>query len=1051
MVLPTLSVYMLGGFQIYHGERPLMDSFKPRLQALLAYLLLHRKTPPSRQFLAFHFWPDSTEARARANLRKLVYRLRQVFPEIEHYLELEAATLSCRERAPIWLDVADFEARMGMVDSTSVQEQQEILEAALALYKGNLLPDVYDDWILALREQLHQRYLGALDLLAERLEARRNYVAAEQTVRRLLREDPLQESAYRRLMRLQTLSGDVAGALRSYHRCTRLLEQEFGVEPCEATQQVYLRLLERREPLEPAPTTNAPRLLPLVGRDVAWQQLLDAWKLADAGRPQVVVISGEAGIGKTRLAEELLSWTNRQGITTLSAACFAAEAPLPLLPVADWLRSEAGGRALPALGTRWRNEVARILPEMLAADSELEMPRPMTEAWQKQHFFMALAEAVTVAGEPLLLFLDDLHWAAAETLDWLHFLVRQKGDRRFLLVVTVRSEELALDHSLFSWQQALARVIPLQWITLDRLTPGATAALASSILGRSLEHETVATLHRETEGNPLFTVEMVRAGIERSPGTLPEKMHSVIEHRLVQLSPAAQQVAALAAVIGRSFAFPLLKAAGPQSEAELIDSLDELWQRQIIREQGENGYDFSHDKIREVALGRLDVARRRWWHRRVAEALERSFAGQMESTYGQIALHWEGAGEHKKAAAAYQLAGEEAKRLFANDEALHAYRKALGLLESYTTTGLCAQRAQLFSELGSILLRTGRNQEAQAAFEDALQSMPPGSAQEARLHRLLGDSLEAQRLYEEALAAYVRAEAALPDKEQLSPGPELGHWIDIQLSRLGLFYRQGDTRRIRVLMDDVGPIVERQGAPQQRIRYLLAGGLLSVLRARYAQPLDEALLYSQRALRASREADLKWQICHSHFGVGFIRLWRGEGEQAQGEFETALGMAEEIGYEEVRLLSLTYLCVLNRRRTACMQAETFARQSLEVARAGKWDTYIAAGEANLAWVAWSSGDANDARQRGNLALDLWQGSAYPFQWLALWPLLAISLEAGEVEKALNLARALLAPTQQRLPAPVTLAVESALQAETLPGAHSHLEVALRLAQEHRFL
>jgi tetratricopeptide (TPR) repeat protein len=651
----------------------------------------------------------------------------------------------------------------------------------------------------------------------------------------------------------------------------------------------------------------------------------------------------------------------------------------------------------------------------------------------------------------LLLFLDDLHWAAAETLDWLHFLVQQKGDRRFLLVVTARSEELAPDHPLFSWQQALARVIPLQRITLDRLTPGATAALASSILGRSLEHETMATLHRETEGNPLFTVEMVRAGLERSSGTLPGKMRSVIEIRLVQLSPPAQQVAALAAVIGRSFAFPLLKAASPQSEAELVDSLDELWQRQIIREQGEDGYDFSHDKIREVALGRLSVARRRWWHRRVAEALERSFAGQIASAYGQIAVHWEGAGEIEKAVAAYQLAGEEAKRLFANDEALHAYRMALGLLETNAATGLYAQRAQLFSELGSILLRTGRNQEAQAAFEDALKSMPPGSSQEARLHRLLGDSLEAQRLYKEALATYERAEAALPARVPLSPGPELKHWIDIQLSRLGLFYRQGDARRIRMLMDDVGSIVERQGVPQQRVRYLLAGSLLSVRQARYAPPLDEALLYSERALRASREADLRWQICHSHFGVGFIRLWRGEEEQAQGEFETALGMAEEIGYEEVRLLALTYLCVLNRRGIAHMQAETFARQSLEVAWAGKWDTYIAAAEANLAWVAWSSGDDTDARGRGNLALSLWQGSAYPFKWLALWPLLAISLEAGEVEKALNLAGALMEPTQQRLPAPVTLALESALQAETLPGAHPHLEVALHLAQEHRFL
>lgn len=1051
MDLPTLSVSLFGGFQIYCGETSLTERFKPRLQTLIAYLLLHRNTPLSRQQLAFHFWPDSTDAQARANLRKSVYRLRQIFPDVDNYLELEGATMSWHAGTPLQLDVAEFETTLETAEREESSQKATLLQAAIALYQGSLLPDFYDDWVLAARERLRQRYLYALQALAKVHEQQRDYASAIPLVRQLLREDPLVEEAYRHLMRLQALGGDVAGALRTYHRCARQLEQELGVDPGEATQETYRRLLDRREPLEPSPARRAPRQVSLVGQEGAWQQLLQAWRLAAAGRPQAVLISGEAGIGKTRLAEELLSWTNRQGLATLTAACFPMETPLPLRPISDWLRSQAVGRALPALAPRWRSELARILPELLAVDPALEMPRPMTEAWQQQHFFTALVEAVTSAGEPLLLFVDDLHWADADTLSWLHFLARQTGDRRLLLLATVRSEEVGRRHPLPAWWEGLARLVSVHEIALQPLNAKATASLASNLLGKGIDEETAVALHAETEGNPFFTVEMVRAGFPQQKEPLPDKVRSVIEIRLSRLTSQAQEVAGLAAVIGRSFSFSTLAAASPQPDEEVLSSLDELWQKQIVREQEEHGYDFTHDKIRQVALLRLSPTRRRWWHGRVAGALEQLSPGKVQSAHGQIAVHWEAAGKIEKAVAAYQRAGEEAKTLYANDEALDAYRKALALLAIHTLDDVRIRRTQLLSQLGAVLLRTGRKQEAQTAFEDALQCMPSGFTEETPLHRLLGDSLGAQGLFEQALAAYGRAEAALPARDYLAAGPESAYWIDIQLSRLNLFYGQGDASRIRALMDDVGPFVERQGTAQQRVRYLFGGALLGVRLARYAPPLDEALSYSERALQASREADLSWQTCHSHFGVGFVRLWRGEEEQAQAQFETALEMAEEIGHEEIRLLALTYLCVLNRRRNARIPAAAFARQSLEVARAGKWETYIAAAKANLAWVAWRSGDQDQAWRQGTYALDLWKDSAYPFQWLASWPLLDITLTRGEIEKSLDLAHALLAPSQQRLPDAITSALESALQAEALPAAHTHLEVALRLAREHRFL
>jgi DNA-binding SARP family transcriptional activator len=274
---PTLAVRMLGEFQIHWGETPLAGALTPRLQSLLAYLFLHRDTALSRQQLAFHFWPDSSDRQARTNLRKALYRLRQALPALEAFVDLEGATLRWLPDARVWLDVAAFEEKLYEAETAAMQEQPALLAAAVALYRGSLLPDLYDDWVLPLREQLRQRYLGALELLAEQQEAKREYAAASQTARQMLREDPLRERGYRRLMRLQALSGDVAAALHTYHQCAVLLEQELGVEPAPATQAAY-RQLVRQQGAAAEERARGAAALPLVGRHRSWQALLAAWR-----------------------------------------------------------------------------------------------------------------------------------------------------------------------------------------------------------------------------------------------------------------------------------------------------------------------------------------------------------------------------------------------------------------------------------------------------------------------------------------------------------------------------------------------------------------------------------------------------------------------------------------------------------------------------------------------------------------------------------------------------------------------------------------------------
>ena len=251
--------------------------------------------------------------------------------------------------------------------------------------------------------------LEALERLTLLLEQQREYTEAIQAAQKLLRHDPLHEATYRHLMRLHALSGDRAAALRTYHTCSSVLERELATEPSPATREVYESLL-RKDSSPDRPATSMPTLIaaaPLVGRYQEWARLQEVWQTAVARGPHLVLLAGEAGIGKTRLAEELLDWVARQGITTAVARCYPAEGDLVYAPVASWLRADSLRIDLTGLADVWLAEVARFVPELLTEKPGFPPPGPLTERWQRQRLFEALARAVLAAPQPLLLLLVD--------------------------------------------------------------------------------------------------------------------------------------------------------------------------------------------------------------------------------------------------------------------------------------------------------------------------------------------------------------------------------------------------------------------------------------------------------------------------------------------------------------------------------------------------------------------------------------------------------------------------------------------------------------------
>ena len=321
-----------------------MNLNQARLQALLAYLVLKCTTPQTRQHLAFLFWPDSSEGQAYGNLRKALHALRKAVPALDGFLQIKSKTVQWRAEAPLLLDVAQFELQLiAAAQATDAAQIRFHLEAAVGLYTGDLLLNCYDDWIALTREQLRDRFLEALTQLCGELEQAREYPAAIRQANRLLRVDPLHEQTYQRLMRLHMLQGDRAAALRTYHICATTLRQELDVTPNADTQQAYAQLLRLEPPstMRPPLSPVLPRQSGLVGRKTEWQNLLLTWQRAAAGQAQLVLIVGEAGIGKTRLAEELLWWASHQGAVRRAYACLC-RGRQPSLCAGDRMAAQRG-------------------------------------------------------------------------------------------------------------------------------------------------------------------------------------------------------------------------------------------------------------------------------------------------------------------------------------------------------------------------------------------------------------------------------------------------------------------------------------------------------------------------------------------------------------------------------------------------------------------------------------------------------------------------------------------------------------------------------------
>jgi DNA-binding SARP family transcriptional activator/tetratricopeptide (TPR) repeat protein len=686
----VLRVSLLGEQTITEAGTGTPRTRSSRTIALIAFLVAHAGAPQSRQRIAGLFWPESTDAQALTNLRRELHQLRGVLGD-EPSLVVTSKDLCWCDTDTCRVDVRVFGIECEAAETAAATENVAgVLEhgaAALAEYRGELMPGGYDDWMLGARSQLERQCVELCDLLCQTRARTGDLSGAVQAARRRIALQPLEEIGYRTLMQLQADLGDRAGAVSTYHHCASVLERELGLDPDPDTRQTLQVLLTRVQETtvpaprtEPAPGRSGLAVAALVGRDHELDRLQVLWQRVAAGQPSLVVVRGDAGVGKTRLLSEIAAVARQQGAVVASTQCFGTSGRLALAPVADWLRNPAIHPTIATLDPVWQVEVDRLVPTIADRDAPRIGSRAMVDAWQRHRFFEGMARALTGAGRPTLLVLDNLQWCDQETLAFLTFYLGLMSDAPVMVAATLRNQNIDEAAELADWTAMMRATGLLTEISLGPLEAADTARLAEAISGEALLEDARQVLQAMTGGFPLYVVEAARTTVDLGSTPMPAgDLTEVLRNRLDQVAPVVRDVAGLAAAVGRNFTLDLLTEASDLDADTVVRAVDELWRRRILREF-RDGYDFSHDLLRDTAYAAVSPPHRWLLHRRLAQGLELLHADDTDPVSAQLAEQYARGGRPERALAYYRRAAEVAAGRFAHGEAIRLHDEALSIV-----------------------------------------------------------------------------------------------------------------------------------------------------------------------------------------------------------------------------------------------------------------------------------------------------------------------------------------------------------------------------------
>lgn len=772
-----LAFSFFGTFQARLGDAPLSSFRSAKAQGLLIYLVLTAPYAHGRDLLSTLFWPEEPEQAAKQNLRQALYLLRKVLGDDragqQPFLCITRTAVYFNSASDYRLDVAGFLAAL---------EQGE-LETAVALYHGDLLPGFscdslpVEEWLRQERERLHGHVIEALAKLTTNRLTHGDFQQALRFARRQLALEPWREEAHRQVMQALAALGERTAALAQYEACCAVLAEEMGAAPAAETAELAQRIrtdqIQRPSLPQAVSTDERPRLItPFVGRQAEYATLVNAYRRARSAGLQVVTLAGKAGMGKTRLAEQFIPWAATQGADVLVGRSYETSGGLSYQPLTQLLRQRIERENAPddLLSDLWLSQLTRLLPEL--RDRYPDLPEPTQEEnTARQHLFEAITRLgqALAARHPLVLFLEDWHWADSASRDMLQYAVQRWAEEHtpILVLLTLRHEVVIESPDTQRWLTQLKRTVSVTPLTIDALSPTETTQLvhmlftpegATTDLGTADRAAPAALsqfsrwLSAQTQGQPLFLTEALKALVEDAivqpgPTVAPTAgsaqavwqldwatfdaqraetrilmgVREIIQGWLTRISAAAAELLLATAVLAQEAAFDNLCYVTGLEERQAVSALDELRKRQLLMETGPTQewahgpvYACSHQKISEVIYSEAGTARRRLFHRRAFELLQASAVPASD-----LAHHALNAGLLAETIRYRLIAGNDAMRLLAHQVAITHYEHVQRMVdqEGWPAAISGADRQTFHSALGRAYELTEAWDQAKAIYE----------------------------------------------------------------------------------------------------------------------------------------------------------------------------------------------------------------------------------------------------------------------------------------------------------------------------------------------
>ncbi len=720
-----------------------IDMGSPTARTLFAYLVLNKNKEIDRRRLAFIFWAHTSEQAARRNLRQYLHRLRRSLEEIDpngRLITTEGHIVRFNPPDTCVIDIDQFKNAVAAND----------LPRAVTLYRGDLLPDIYDDWIEDDRRHLHTLYLDSLLHLLEQYENSQKFSDAIPIARAYLAAEPLQEKAHVRLMKLHYAQGSRSRVHAQYEQLRALFAEELGIEPLAETAVLYQQMMDGtftpaappHRPFAPPPPAPPPHprnpATPqpaFVGRRHELARLTDALINANNGHGSFHLIRGESGVGKSRLIAETLRKNDTQPIPAEELYLFHGRGHEFEVMIPYSLITQALQMGAPAVTWEqftpapvWLNGLLPLLPHLPAYLHDAGMTMPPSD--KSCHTIEAVGRLfLTLSRRRLVvLYLDNLHWADMPTWNLLGYLAQRVNNHRILIIGAARVEDMSHERNRLA--RKMERQHALAQLTLERLNREETAELARHLIPPAQQPDPLflRRLYEETAGNPFFIVETVRAVLDDGESdnwtrnvptdregkrpffAIPLKVQAVIESRLDKLEEESRAALAAAAAIGHEFTFDLLQTISRYDTETVLAALDEWLARGLVREQKES-YRFSHDKIEQVAYAHLSRARRQWTHLQIAHYLDSHYP---DTDSAQLAHHYYRSSDPARALPHLARAGDRALRVRSYAEAREFGLQAIGLMGRFPALAKRdrAERIDLNLQLAQAYAFTGDRDKA---------------------------------------------------------------------------------------------------------------------------------------------------------------------------------------------------------------------------------------------------------------------------------------------------------------------------------------------------